>query len=40
MFKEVGMESCGSEVRKYIYATTPDITNIILVNNSSGQLIG
>ncbi|XP_004489153.3 galactolipase DONGLE, chloroplastic [Cicer arietinum] len=43
MFKEVGMENCGYEVTKYIYATPPNITNIIEnnnINNNSGRWIG
>lgn len=36
MLKEVGMENCGYEVTKYIYATPPNI----IENNSSGRWIG
>jgi hypothetical protein len=36
MLKEVGMENCGYEVTKYIYATPPNI----IENNASGRWIG
>lgn len=36
MLREVGMENCGYEVTKYIYATPPNI----IENNSSGRWIG